>query len=167
MDVHLLWTRKWTNFMLDPGVNPVPDPTRIQKVMYPTGSGSTLRPDCFYVHGNGVRMRTSAWEWEEEHLQHVPQAVWLDWLGEGGGEEGPDRRKIRLIESNAKCRFSKKIYLERNIAEGVLSVRAPSPPMTPYSPPPPLHTVGTCIQYTYLFIQAEGGGRELINQREG
>jgi hypothetical protein len=42
---------------------------------------------------------------------------------------------------------SKEIDLKRDSAAGVYLSEAPSPPMTPYSPPP--YTLYTCVQYTY------------------
>ncbi len=57
------------------------------------------------------------------------------------GTETLNRRKIRLAESNAKCRYLKKIYIKKLTLRQVFNLsEAPSPPMTPYSPPP-LHTV--------------------------
>jgi hypothetical protein len=63
------------------------------------------------------------------------------------------RRKIRLIEGNAKCR-RKKIDLQMDFAAGVYLSEAQNP-----IPLPPPHT-----QYTYSC--REGGVRGL-NQREG
>jgi hypothetical protein len=42
--------------------------------------------------------------------------------------KSPDRRKIRLIESNAKCRYLKKLTCKRTFAAGVYLSEAPSPP---------------------------------------
>jgi hypothetical protein len=62
------------------------------------------------------------------------------------------RRKIRLIEGNAKCR-----YLKRDFAAGVYLSEAQNP-----IPPPPLHPV---YMYTvHLFARGEEGE---VNQREG
>jgi hypothetical protein len=65
------------------------------------------------------------------------------------------RRKIRMIECNAKCRYLKKFTLRRCF---YLS-EATSPPMTPYAPAPLTH----CTVYlyaAYLFTQGRGGWGE-------
>jgi hypothetical protein len=49
------------------------------------------------------------------------------------------RRKIRLIECNAKCRYIKKWPVKGLCGRCFYLSEAPSPPMTSY--PPPLHTV--------------------------
>ncbi len=67
-------------------------------------------------------------------------------------------RKIRLIESNAKCRYLKKLTLQQVFYPS----EAPSPPMTTYSPPP--YTPYTCIAYLFTL----GTGEEWIaNERKG
>ncbi len=66
------------------------------------------------------------------------------------GGEAPDRRKIKLIENNAKCRHKKKIVF--------ICLR----PRTPY-PPPPLHTA--YVYTAYLFTRKGEGGE--LNRREG
>jgi hypothetical protein len=45
----------------------------------------------------------------------------------------------RLIECNAKCRYLKKLTCKGTLRHVFYLSEAPSPPMTPYSPP--LHTV--------------------------
>ncbi len=66
------------------------------------------------------------------------------------------RRKIRLIKSNAKCR-----YLKNLPVKGLCGKRFiwPRPLLRPHTPPSPYTT---CIQYTYSHKE---GGR--ANQREG
>jgi hypothetical protein len=67
------------------------------------------------------------------------------------------RRKIRLIEGNAKCHHLKKFTCNGTLRHVVISEA-----QNPISPPP-LHTV---YMYTiYLFTQAGVGGE--LNQREG
>ncbi len=63
-----------------------------------------------------------------------------------------DRRKIRLIGSNAKRRYLKKLTCKETLRQMFHLSEAPSPPMSQYSPP---YTLYTCIQYTYS--QREGG----------
>ncbi len=65
--------------------------------------------------------------------------------------KGEERRKIRLIECNAKCR-----YLKKTLRQVFYLYEAPSPPTTPYSLQP--YTLYTCIQYTYS--HSEGGRGE-------
>ncbi len=67
--------------------------------------------------------------------------------------EGKRRRKIRLIESNAKCRHLKKL-----ICKGTLRQRPEA-----HNIPPPLHTV---YVYTVILIHTGKGGGELY-QRKG
>ncbi len=71
------------------------------------------------------------------------------------------RRKIRLIEGNAKCRYLKKFTCKGTLRQVFICLR----PRTPYPP----YTQYTCIlyvQYTYSHGEGGGGVREL-NQREG
>ncbi len=72
---------------------------------------------------------------------------------------GVKRWKIRMIESNAKCRYVKKLNMQRDFAAGVLSVWGPFPAYDPILPPP--STLYTSIQYTYS--HEEGG--ELIREK--
>jgi hypothetical protein len=65
------------------------------------------------------------------------------------------RRKIRLVEGNAKCCHLKKLT-KGTLRQVFICLR----PGTPYPPP---YTLYTCIQYTYS--HREGGGE--LNQREG
>ncbi len=58
----------------------------------------------------------------------------------GGG--GPGRRKIRLIEGNAKCRHLKKLTYKGTLRQ-VFICWGPEPHT------PPSFTLYTCIQYTY------------------
>ncbi len=75
----------------------------------------------------------------------------------------PPRRKIRLIESNAKCRYLKKLTCKGTLRQLFYLSEAPSPPMTPYSFP-----LTHCIRvYSYLFsIHTGWGERGEVNQRE-
>jgi hypothetical protein len=65
-------------------------------------------------------------------------------------KDGQSRRKIRLIEFNAKCRHLKKLTLKW-LCGRCLSVWGPEPHTTPY-------TLYMCIQYMYLFTQGKGEG---------
>jgi hypothetical protein len=60
------------------------------------------------------------------------------------------RRKIRLIERNAKCRYLKKLTCKGTLRQLIYLSEAPSPPTTPYSPPPLLHTVYVFAVRKYL-----------------
>jgi hypothetical protein len=74
------------------------------------------------------------------------------------GEEGENRRKIRLMESNAKCRHLKKLTSNGTLRQVFICRR----PRIVYTPPP-LHIVyGYTVWYTFSH---RGGGR--VNQREG
>jgi hypothetical protein len=73
------------------------------------------------------------------------------------------RRKIRLIESNAKCRYLKKLTCKVTLRQVFYLSEAPNPPMTPYHPPPH-YTLYTCAQYTYSRREGGGGGGERANQ---
>ncbi len=68
------------------------------------------------------------------------------------------RRQIRIIEDNAKWRHLKNLTWKGTLRQVVICLR-PGPPF------PPLHTVYTCIQYTYS--HREGGRGEELNKREG
>ncbi len=50
--------------------------------------------------------------------------------------DAPDRRKIRMIEFNAKCRYLKKLTCKGTLRQVFYLSETPSPPMTTYSPPP-------------------------------
>ncbi len=70
------------------------------------------------------------------------------------------RRKISLVEGNAKCRDLKQLTCKGTLRQVFICLR----PKTPYPPPAPpsIHTV-----YVYtvcLFKQGRGGE---LNQREG
>ena len=73
------------------------------------------------------------------------------------------RRKIRLIECNAKC-CCLEVDLQRDFAAGVSSVWGP---LLSYDPiPPPPSTLFTCVRYTYS--HREGGVRvKPERRREG
>ncbi len=58
---------------------------------------------------------------------------------------GHIRRKIRLIESNDKCRHLKKLTCKGTLRRVFYLSAAHSAPMTPYSPP--LHTVDVYTVY--------------------
>jgi hypothetical protein len=64
---------------------------------------------------------------------------------------------INHIDTKAKCPHLKNLTL--------LPAEAPSPPVTPYPPPPPrLHTV--YVNTVYLFTQGRGGrGRDEPERR--
>ncbi len=66
------------------------------------------------------------------------------------------RRKIRFIESNAKCR-----HLKNLPGKGLWGRCLSALGSEPHTPPP--YTLYKCIQYTYS--HREGGGE--LNQREG
>jgi hypothetical protein len=66
------------------------------------------------------------------------------------------RRKIRLIESNAKCRYLKKCTCKGTLRHVFYLSNPPSPPMTQYSPP---YTLYKCIVYVYtVHLFRQGGG---------
>jgi hypothetical protein len=66
-----------------------------------------------------------------------------------------NRRKMRLIEINAKCRYLKKLTSKRTLRQVFYLSEA----QIPY--PAPLHVF---VYTVYLFTQVRGGGR--ANQRE-
>jgi hypothetical protein len=68
------------------------------------------------------------------------------------------RRKIRLIESNAKCRYRKNLPVKGICGWCFICLRPP--PNDPIVPPP--HTVH--VDAVYLFTQGRGGR---ANQRQG
>ncbi len=59
----------------------------------------------------------------------------------------PYRRKIRLIECKAKCSYLKKLTCKGTLRQVLYLSEAPSPPITPYSPPK---------QHTILYMCREG-----------
>jgi hypothetical protein len=61
------------------------------------------------------------------------------------------RRKIRLIESNDKCRYLKKLTCKWTLRQVLYQYEVLSPPMTLYSPTVYVYTV-------YLFTHGRGGG---------
>jgi hypothetical protein len=66
------------------------------------------------------------------------------------------RRKTRAIESNAKCRYLKKLTCKGTLRQVFYLAEAPSPPMNPYTPPP----------YTLSpYSHREGGGGELTREK--
>ncbi len=68
------------------------------------------------------------------------------------------RRKIRLIEGNTKCRHLKKIDLLRDFAAGVYLSEAQNPKPSP--------SLQHCIrEYSILIHTGKGEGE--LNQREG
>jgi hypothetical protein len=73
------------------------------------------------------------------------------------------RRKIRLIEANAKCRHLKKLKIDlcRDFAAGVYLSEA----QKPYPSSRPLHTV--YVYTVYVFTQGRGGGVEPERRLEG
>jgi hypothetical protein len=65
----------------------------------------------------------------------VPKNLWLD------------HRKIKMTESNTKCRrYLKKITCKGTLRQAFYLPEAPSPPMTPYSRPLGHYTLCECIQ---------------------
>ncbi len=67
-----------------------------------------------------------------------------------------NRRKIRLIEGNAKSHHLKKFTCKETLRQVFICLR-------PRTPNPPLHTVYVYIEY--LFTQGRGAGE--FNRREG
>jgi hypothetical protein len=74
---------------------------------------------------------------------------------------GLARRKIRLIESNAKCCHLKKLICKGTLQRDFAAVVYLSEAQNPVQPPPPLQSV-----YVYTVHTGKGGGGDL-NQREG
>jgi hypothetical protein len=80
-----------------------------------------------------------------------------------------NRRKFSLIESNAKCRYLKKLTW-KGLRDMCFNCLRPPLLNDPILYPPPPYTVCVCTVYTvhctvYLFTQGRRGGR--ANQREG
>jgi hypothetical protein len=72
-------------------------------------------------------------------------------------------RKIILIESNAKCRYLKKLACKGTLMQVFYLSEAPSPPITPYSVP-----LTHCVRvYSILIHTGSGGGGGRTKQREG
>jgi hypothetical protein len=66
------------------------------------------------------------------------------------------RRRTRLIESNAKCRHLRKLTCKGTLQQVFICLR----PRTPYLPPRP-YTLYTCIHTeSYSLIHQRKGGRE-------
>ncbi len=72
-----------------------------------------------------------------------------------------NRRKIRLIESNAKCRFLKKFTCKGTLRLLFYLSEGPSPSMTPYSPPPLTH----CIRVKSILIHTGKGEEGLTREK--
>ncbi len=66
-----------------------------------------------------------------------------------------DRRRLRLMECNAKCRYLKKLTCKGTLLQVFYLSEAPYPPMTLYSPSS--YTLYTCIQLQYTNSHREGG----------
>jgi hypothetical protein len=110
------------------------------------GSLTSLKPNVQYQSDSEMKFAPSAFELfshlEEESNSH-------------------QRRKMRHIESNAKCRHLKKLPV-KGLCGRCLSVWG----QEPHTPPPISHfTLQTCIKYTYS--HREGGRGWEMNQREG
>ncbi len=76
----------------------------------------------------------------------------INWMG---------ARKIRLIESNTKCRHLKILICKGTLRQMFYLSEAPSPSMTPYSPP-----LTHCIRiYQYTYLHREGGGRAITREK--
>jgi hypothetical protein len=74
----------------------------------------------------------------------------------GGGEAG-DRRQIRLIEYNVKCRYLEKLTCKGTLRQVFYLSQASSPSMSPYSSLS-LHTVYVYTVYSFTQGRGEGGG---------
>ncbi len=70
--------------------------------------------------------------------------------------EGPQRRKIRLIEGNEKCLHLKKLTCRGTLWQVFICLR----PRTPYPP----HTVN--VYTVYLFTQEKGRGPGRVEPKE-
>jgi hypothetical protein len=94
-----------------------------------------------------------------QHHHNISNAVVVSVYIHKCGESGA-RRKIRLTESNAKCRYLKKLTCKGTLRQVFYLSETPSPPMTPSPPAPP--PITHCIR---VYREGEGGGR--ANQRAG
>ncbi len=75
-------------------------------------------------------------------------------------------RKIRLIESNAKCRYLNKLTCKRTLLQVFYLSEAPFPSYDPILPPPyTMHKIAHIRVYSKVFTKGRGGGR--VYQREG
>ncbi len=72
------------------------------------------------------------------------------------------RRKIRLIESNAKCRYLTKLTCKVTLRQVFYLPEVPSPPLTPTTP-----YKLYCIRVYSILIHTGKGGGGRDNQREG
>ncbi len=72
-----------------------------------------------------------------------------------------NRRRTRLIESSAKCRYLKKLTCKGTLLQVFYLPEALSPPMTPC---PPLHT--EFYHTVYFFTHGRGDGGELTRDWE-
>ncbi len=87
--------------------------------------------------------------------------VWISWDSANVNNTltvGPMRRKIRLIEGNAKCRHLKKLTCKGTLRLVFICLR----PRNPYLPP--LQTVYLYLLYSILIYTGKGGG-ESWNQK--
>jgi hypothetical protein len=73
--------------------------------------------------------------------------------------KGVQRRKITLIEYNAKCRYLKKLTCKGTSHQVFYLYEAPSPPVTPYSSP-----LTHCIR-VYSILIPTGRGGELTREK--
>ncbi len=71
----------------------------------------------------------------------------------------PTRRKLRLIEGNAKCRHLNKLICKGTLRQVFICLRPRTPEAPIYPPPPqPLHTVYVHTVYSILIHTGKGGG---------
>ncbi len=70
------------------------------------------------------------------------------------------RRKIRLIECNAKCRYLKKSTCKVTLRQVFYLSEVSSPPLTPYSPP-----LTHCIRVYSILIHTTQEGGELTREK--
>jgi hypothetical protein len=85
--------------------------------------------------------------------------------------DGGLRRKIRLIDNNAKCRYLKKLAWKGTLRQVIYLSDCPLPSYDLILPPP-LHTVyvytSTLVQYTYSHRERVGwgGGRATVTREK-